>query len=274
LEDAAGLTTLNFSSSSDPLVQIVDQFPGPSAPFRQVQIRGLKEGTTIIEAGDRKGVKARLEVAVKALKVIRVAFYSVSDTAGHRSTRPMSDVAAIVEGSNKRYFPQANIWLQAASSRALKINYNLGNRLDWAERRMFRRLPPGPLRYGLYRPGGPGPLLWPGEDDASARLRVLLREGDPYADFHVYFVWKIGSDRNVVAFQQDKNCVIQDFTGLPVYLAFAHELGHYLLGEDFFAAQNPKDPYHSPRILDLIFASEQLQSVRISKDQANKMNPS
>ena len=71
---------------------------------------------------------------------------------------------------------------------------------------------------------------------------MLLREGDPYADFHVYFVWKIGSDRNVVAFQQDKNCVIQDFTGLPVYLAFAHELGHYLLGEDFFAAQNPKDP--------------------------------
>lgn len=236
--------------SSDPSVISVstsEPFSGTvlaGARIVTVTVRGLRPGTAFIEARQGTSVKARLEVAVKRPKAIRVAFNFVRDNAGHQTRRTPASVSQYLAVMNRIYTPQSNIHFRRHTVRWVTVNKNLGN----------------VVRFSSHLHGVPtAQHEW---DDVS-------KHADSTADFNVFFVWEYEQDNTPYQDHTDagtlgSNCLFEDRAGVEVGETLAHEAGHFLGGNDTYAS--------SDRPL-LMYGYTDLRGRKISKPHASIMNP-
>jgi hypothetical protein len=212
--------------------------------IRYLTIRGRSHGTCFIEAKQGSAVKARLEVAVKRPKLVRLAFNFVKDTGGHRTRRATASVNQYVQTMNRIYTPQANIRFSVVQTRWVTVNRNLGT----------------VVRFSSHLPGvAAGHHEW---DHVVAK-----RYGA--ADFNFFFVWEYEQDAtpgtdNTDAGALGPNCIFEDRAGVEIGETLAHEVGHFLGCRDYYA--------NGDRSL-LMYGYTDSRGRKISKFHANTMNP-
>jgi hypothetical protein len=202
--------------------------------IRYLTVRGRGHGRCFIEARQGSVVKARLEVAVKRAKLVRLAFNFVKDTGGHRTNRATASVNGYVRTINQIYTPQTNVRFSVVQTRWVTVNKNL----------------PGVAA---------GHHEW---DDVVAK-----RYGA--ADFNFFFVWEYEQDAtpgtdNTDAGALGANCIFEDRAGVQIGETLAHEIGHFLGCRDYYA--------NGDRSL-LMYGYTDTRGQRITKAHANTMNP-
>jgi hypothetical protein len=181
----------------------------------RITIRGLRAGKTHIEWVTAQGdagpvtVANTLELSVKAKRSIRTTFHYVQDNAGHKTTRRIADIDAIVQGCNDILTPQANVELVKKTAKETQVNANLGTS----------------VRFSSHIQGvAAAEHEW---DDVTA-----LR--DNAADFNVFFVWEYEQDNtpnrhdaNAGTLASEMNCIFDDHSIGPSQ-TLAHETVHAL----------------------------------------------
>lgn len=241
LLDGLGLTV----TSRNPPIATVEEVPMCFADGRrEFRIKGKRVGTTTIEARRGTHLQARLDVAVKRKKVVKVAFNFVRDNAGHHTSRSSASVDAWVRTMNGIFLPQINIEIQKKSTRSVRVNKNLGS----------------VVRFSSHLSGvSAAQHEW---DDV-----IALR--DSAADFNFFFVWEYEQDAtpgtdNTDAGALSGNCLFEDAAGTEIAETMAHETGHYLGEADYYAAANR--PW-------LMYGYTDSRGRKIPKAHANTMNP-
>lgn len=225
-------------------VRVVDPILAGGANGRQtLSIKGNMHGHTFIDVRDaQKRLKARLEVAVKKPKTVKLAFNFVEDNAGHKTARKPEDVDPWIAALNNIvYTPQANIVFTKQSSRSVKVNANLGNIVGADKKRKW---------------------------DVKEWISVVA-QGDKTADVNLFFVWEIDYESkkdSVEGVEINKDCLIEDTlnndsTGLNT---IAHEIGH--------ALGVPGESHYYKKRNDDGLMYEASTDFRIGKVHANMMN--
>ena len=218
---------------------------GSAAPgTRTIEIRGNRVGRAFIEAQSGSRTACRLEIAVKRLKTVRIAFNFVKDNAGHQTRRAAASVGAWISSMNNILTPQANVRCTRRSAQTVRVNQDLGT----------------VVRYSSHIRGvAASEHEW---DDV-----VALR--DRTADLNIFFVWEYEQDStpatdNAGAGQLGTDCLFEDNVLGAVGTVLAHETGHYLNCPDVRGSGNQSllMYYHGSR-----------NGVRITKAHANLMNP-
>lgn len=246
LKNADGMTVTSLNPRIAD-VKFIDPLIAVGAKGRRAfMIRGDMRGETFIEVRNaKKTLMARLEVAVKRERVVKVAFNFVEDAAGHKTARNPADVEAWMDTLNATYTPQVNVVIVKQSVQWVKVNANLGQVV------------------GVTKPYNP--VAGAGEWDAVVAKR------DRNAEVNLFFVWEYEQDKT--AFHDDaegaewnKNCLIEDNTlAEPSGInTIAHEIGHALgvPGESHYYKKQNEDGL-------MYYASS---GYRIGKVHANMMN--
>lgn len=187
-----------------------------------------------------------LQVDVKGRFTQHVKFFSISDNAGHTSTRPLAVVGQWIPTLNYIFGKQANIhFVRQGSLERRRIAQNLGNPIQ------------------LPAAGGLGP-------DATAIANI----GDATADLNIFFVWElrraatgdsteattqaIGSAHSGAG---PGNILIEDNVNGRDDLAIAHEIGHHLgLHHNLVSTTN------------LMFDTSPLQGFSLNRNEVNIAN--
>src|SRR5262245_24797193 len=118
LHDGAGMTVAAAPSGTCTITEITesalpadDRATGATAAERGdrfFRLVGHAKGVATVTATGSTGIIS-LDISVKDLMTQRIHFYSVSDNAGHRSTRPLAEVGEILPLLNYLFRRQANI---------------------------------------------------------------------------------------------------------------------------------------------------------------------
>lgn len=212
---------------------------------RIISIEGKMHGRTFIQVRKGNFLVAQLEVAVKKLKEVRLAFNFVADNAGHQTTRNSSDVDNWLAELNLIYTPQTNIQFVKNSVRAVTVKKNLGNVVQTSVSQP--RLPE--LQSDWYQ---------------------VVAQRDKSAPINLFFVWELESDKtpledNVEGSHYEKNCLIEDDLSADLVKVIAHELGHAL-------GVPGESHYYKRRNADGMMYYRAEPGLRIGKVHANMMN--
>lgn len=242
LTEAANLTL----TSTFPGIATVGEAPGskPAQATRDFLIQGKMKGTAFIEARRGKLLMARLEVAVKPRKTVKVAFNFVEDKGGHKTKRKAGSVDGWIEEINKIYLPQANIEFKKHSARTVKIDKNLGK----------------VVRFSKHLAGVPA---------VQHEWDLVTAKGDGTADFNIFFVWEYEQDATPLKDHTDAgtlggNCIFEDRAGSEVAETLAHEAGHFLGCDDTYADTDK----HL-----LMYGITDVRGKTLLKSHINTMNP-
>jgi len=97
-------------------------------------IRGVSPGQTALVAKGPKGEPlGRIEIVVKKLLKKSIRFFFVSDKAGHKTTFTDKDTREWTKFINEKVFqPQINVQFEYVSSEPIKLDQDLGDRIDFA----------------------------------------------------------------------------------------------------------------------------------------------
>lgn len=226
----------------NPAVAEIQVYPEwDPATGRTLKIRGIVKGVTFIEVRQAGRLLARLQVAVKTQKVVKITFNFVSDNTGRGTTRNPAEVDGWVSKANAILLPQANVKIVKHNVNPnVVVNQNLGN----------------VVRFSSHLPGVAA---------SEHEWDVVTARRDGTADLNVFFVWEYEQDAtpdedNTAAGTSGGNCIFEDNTGRQTHDTLAHEVGHHLGAE------------HSGDGLDLLMSPFR-SDTRISKQHANTMNP-
>jgi hypothetical protein len=257
LHDGAGMTVTSSTPSICTVTEIReadvprddDRATGAGAAAagdRFFRLEGNSRGMCTITAAGGPTLPVVLEVHVKGRFTQRVKFFSVSDNAGHHSTRPLAVVGQWIPTLNYIFGKQANIrFVRHGSLERITIPRNLGNPIQ------------------LPGAGGLGP-------DATA----IANEGDITADLNVFFVWELrrapAGDSTEATTQMigsahlagaTGNILIEDNVDGRDDLALAHEIGHHLGLH-----------HNTANAINLMFDTSPLQGFALNKDEVNIAN--
>ena len=249
LHDGAGLSVAAAPDSICTISEITesalpadDRATGPFAAERGdrfFKLVGHAKGVAAVAAVGGSAPTLFLEISVKDLITQRVHFYSVSDNAGHSSTRPLAEVGEILPLMNYIYRRQANIrMIRHGSLEELHMTQNIV------------------------------PIVVPDTPQGLGTAGDAIRaRGTSSSDINVFFVpvidgdtdgavWEIGSVRSG---NGPGAIVLEDGAN---HFVLAHEIGHHLgLGHN-----NPANR------LDLMGASSGAV-LSLGKDEVNTCNP-
>lgn len=214
---------------------------------RFFRLDGKANGVGVISATKIPYIPVSLDVAVKDKLIQRVRFYSVSDNAGHHSTRPLAIVGEWFPVLNYIFKRQANIeFVRHGTLGRLSIAQNLGNPIQ------------------LNPAGGLG-----------ANATVIADQGDTTADLNVFFVWELrraasgdsteATTRTIGSAHAGAGpgaILIEDDVGGRDDLALAHEIGHHL-----------GLSHNNGSAINLMFDTSPLQGFSLSKAEVNIANP-
>jgi hypothetical protein len=214
LHDGAGMTVAAAPSGTCTITEITesalpadDRATGATAAERGdrfFRLVGHAKGVATVTATGSTGIIS-LDISVKDLMTQRIHFYSVSDNAGHRSTRPLAEVGEILPVLNYIFRRQANIRM---------VRHGSLDPLEMAQNIVPIVVPDTPQGLG------------PAGDAIRAR-------GIQTSDINVFFVpvidgnadgavWEIGSVRTG---NGPGAIVLEDGA---THFALAHEIGHHL----------------------------------------------
>ena len=207
LRNADGLTVQVVNPNIAQVSEVSDYRAEQTDNRRLFTVKGLTYGTTFLEARKNNIVQTRLEVAVKKLKTVSLAFNFVADR--KRSTdKSISYVAGWMEALNDIYLPQTNIKFIEISANNLSIDNDLGPEIDFTDAR-----------------------------GSNWEYDVIVKQADAGADINLFFVWKI-TDRwqpGEAFFPKGEtwksNCFIGDWLFISKEvdkIVIAHEIGHAL----------------------------------------------
>jgi hypothetical protein len=249
LHDGAGLSVASAPDSICTMTEIPesalpvgdDRATGPFAAVtgdRFFKLVGHAKGVAAVAAVGGP-TPLFLEISVKDLMTQSIHFYSVSDNAGHASTRPLAEVGKILPLLNYIYRRQANI-------------------------RMVRHgsLDPLPMTVNIV------PIVIPPTPQGLGTAGDAIRaQGTNTSDINVFFVpviqgstdgavWEIGSVRTG---NGPGAIVLEDGA---THFTLAHEIGHHL-------GLLHNDPANR---LDLMGASSG-NVLSLGKDEINTCNP-
>ncbi len=294
LADGAGLK-VGLQNATD------SQFVGvreiaASAGGRVFELEGLGAKTVFLEAANASGAKqASLEITVKAQMRLATYFGFVFDSAGRVTPRGYSDAMEIIAGANAFVTPQTNVEMYRADSGGVRLPFELRGGFP-AEDSAFNvpktwmRGGAGPMPCISSRPLGPkgcvietnvvAPLTQTDFDGLIdyQKLQATLAKLDPKFDYNILFVRNFATRTGLAA--GTGGFTPPDVKGVELNICIlpdsarghtlAHELCHYLLRKS-----PPSGPgHHSNDKRDLIYDAPGINSVWISKDQANVINPS
>jgi hypothetical protein len=232
-------------TSQDPTVATVSEKPGTAGKKkRELIIKGLKKGTTLIEVKSGGISKAQLEIAVKDRKTVKLAFNYVSDNAGHSTWRVRASAPRWVQIMNNIYLPQTNIEFKNHSVNKVKISQNLGK----------------VVRFSTHLAGVAA---------SQHEWGIVTSTGDSTADFNIFFVWEYEQDNtpridHTDAGTSGSNCIFEDRAGKEVGETLSHEAGHFL---------GASDTYINTDKNLLMYGFTDARGKKISKAHANIMNP-
>ena len=259
-------------------------------------------GTVFLDARDQAGsVRASLEIAVKARKVLKTAMFRVGDKAGRFPTRAANDVEQAIDIANKLLMPQANIKIAGQFHQGLRMNFDMPSGMPtvypaFAQAKNWDRNTPGPLACVSSRPPGPSgdciledrvlpPMRGPDDLEAMRRTQMLInvvRFVDASMDYNIFHVRVLDQHSGqggmvgfTGAFTPSKingvainACFVQDsaLSGQKI----AHELCHFLTSPipSFLDSTG-----HSRTQGHLLFATPGPQDIQIPKVHANFINP-
>jgi hypothetical protein len=233
-------------TSTHPAIATVAAAYGPVLkPMRLFHITGVAAGTAFLEAKNSAGiVEARLELAVKAKKTVKVAFNFLTDTSGHSTVRRHGSVDGWIATMNTIFLPQVNVELVKHSVRDVQVNANLGSVVRFSSH--LRRVPV-----------------------AEHEWDTVVAKRDTSADFNIFFVWQYEQDRsprtdNTQAGTSGSNCLFQDTGMRDIPENLAHETGHFLGADDTYASSKRRT---------LMYGYTDVRGRKIPKADANLMNP-
>ena len=225
-----------------------DRATGASAAAsgdRFFKLTGKAKGVCSLLASRIPFVPVELEVSVKDKLTQRVKFFSVSDNAGNRSTRPLAVTGQWLPVFNYIFRRQANIELvRHGSLESITIAQNLGNPID------------------LPTTGGLG-----------TNATVIANRGDATADLNIFFVWELrrGTGDSTEATTQtigsahsgsSGNVLVEDNMDGRDDLIVAHEIGHHL-----------GLSHNNTTKLNLMFDTTPFTGFSLNKAEVNTANP-
>jgi hypothetical protein len=257
LHDGAGMAVLSSLPSVCTITEIReadlpadDRATGAAAAVkgdRFFRLEGISKGVCGIAAASLTALPALLEINVKDKLTQRVKFFSVSDNAGHRSTRPLAIVGKWMPTLNYIFKRQANIeFVRHGSLDRLPIASGLGDPIQ------------------LNPAGGLG-----------ADATTIVGQGDNTADLNVFFVWELrraASGDSTEATTETigsahagggpGNVLIEDNVDGRDDLALAHEIGHHL-----------GLSHNTGSAINLMFDTSPLQGFSLNRAEVNIANP-
>lgn len=239
--DASGLS---IASLNPGIAYFSEKTSSASGTTRMLTITGKMKGHTFIEIRDaQKRLQARLEVFVKTLKKIGVAFNYVEDSAKHKTVRAKAEADTFIKEMNEIYLPQANIQFVKESAGDVKINKDLGS----------------VVRFSAHLKGVP---------KKEHEWDTVVAKGNKKAKFNIFFVWEYEQDNtpnkdNAGGASIAGNCLFEDNVSGNASRNLAHEMGHLLGCDDIYDAAKK----------DLLMYGYEDGGTKISKALANIMNP-
>ena len=239
--NAAGLT-LAFTSPG--IADFTETADPADKTVRILTIKGKMKGRTFIEVRSGRVAVKRLEVAVKNLKEVKIAFNFIEDNAGHKTKRTSGEVAAYVTEINDIYQPQTNIKFTNYASHNIKIAKDLGK----------------VVRFSTHLKGVP---------KKEHEWDLIIAKRDSKANFNIFFVWEYEQDNTPGTDDADAgtiggNCIFEDDAGSEIGETIAHEIGHYLKRGDTYKSKNSDM---------LMYGYTDVRGKKITKADANAMNP-
>lgn len=256
--------------SRDPSMVEVQEAEGsrPGLKTRKFWLRGKKLGlvtgkqraSTFVEAissGNISRPEARLEVCVKQLKTVKIAFNFVWDSAKppHHTKRNEDEVPYFLRVLNAIYLPQARVHFIAKNIRKVVASKDLGDVVRWTH---------------------DGKNSLPGVPRSAHTWDDVVALGDKTADFNVFFVWEYEADATPHHDDHDagtwgSNCLFEDnitSDGSEVShdaTGLAHEVLHFFYGPD---VDHETDPTNRSRL----WYKDATRGTFISKKDANAAN--
>jgi hypothetical protein len=177
---------------------------------RFFRLDGIAKGVALIGAG-LTSLPTFLEVGVKNKITQRIQFYSVRDSTGRTSRRPLAISGEWVPSLNYIFKRQANIEIvRHAAPQNVKVNQDLGD-----------------------------PIIVSDDIPGATELSIAA-EGNQTADLNIFFVWEVqtpsGGDTDAIVgvigsahLGQGPGFVLfEDRAGGGAMLSMAHEFGHHM----------------------------------------------
>jgi hypothetical protein len=263
---------------------------------RVFELSGLGAKTVFLDAVDASGAtKASLEISVKTKLKLATFFGFVFDSAGRVTPRGFAEAMDIIKVANTIMTPQANVEMFRKDSGAVRLPFEIptGFPADlgaFSVPKSWARGGPGLLPCISSRPLGPQGCMMETtvtppmtKDDFDnlvdyQKLQRLVSNVNAQFDYNIFFVKGFSTRSGFTAgtgayTPRSDNGVALNLCVMPDVARgreLAHELCHFLL-----RASPLKGPgQHSNDRRDLMFDAPGLDSVLISKDQANVINPS
>jgi hypothetical protein len=306
LKDGAGLALQLRPAAGSANPSGVLRFQEQTHPSgRGIVLAPIAPGTVFLDAKDQTGgVRASLEITVKAHKTLKTAMFRISDKVGRRPSRPVNDIEQQIVIANKLLVPQINVRIAPFFHRGLQMHFEMPTGMPtiynpFRQANSWDRNTPGPLACVSSRPPGPfadcvledrliPPMRGPEDLEAMRRTQMLINIVffvDPSMDYNIFHVkvldqhpgdsqgrltgFTAGFTPNKVDGAAINACFVQDsaLTGQTI----AHELSHFLT--------SPKPAFldkdgHSFKRGDLLFRTPGPLDIKIPKQQANLMNRS
>lgn len=256
LVDGANLSVISLDPSIAEIKEAKNSHPGQKD--RDFEVWGKKKGVTFVEAragGSGTGPEARLEVGVKTLKTVKVAFNFVSDSAKppHHTKRKRDEVGWFINVMNAIYMLQAWVMFDPHSVRKVVVPKDLGKVVRWTKD-------------------------FPGVAASTHTWDDVVALGDKTADFNVFFVWEYEHDMTPNEDDADagtwgRNCLFEDNITSEANnpashdaTALAHEALHFFHGPDV-------DHERDPGRMKYLWFRDARRGQRLSKKDINTANP-
>lgn len=268
--EVIGVSSWSVKSDNPSIATVsrVQQYGGVDQDQNNVyQVDGLHKGSTFLVArGPNKEQLGRIEIEVKLQRKLFIRFFLVSDNAGHKTTFTDADTKSWTEFINDKVFePQINVRFQYLSTGNIKINEDLGDRID------FEAIGDMPF---VRREGKAG-RVWHEITDAGMY--------DAHV-FNVFCVWDfinnstiegaenvafVSSKFHITADEMEKSgvtynmCMLKQKISERSYFKYvlAHEVGHYL----------NRLPFHTEK--EELLMTPGTAGIVLLKGDARRMNP-
>jgi hypothetical protein len=305
LKEGAGLTLQLRSAASSPKPSGILRFQEQThSAGRGIVLEPVAPGTVFLDAKDPTGgVRASLEITVKARKTLKTAMFRMLDKAGRGPAKPVNAVEQQIGVANKLMVPQANVRIAAQFHRGFHLAFEMPTGVPtiihpFARDLSWERNTTGPLSCVSSHPLGPfgecvledrviPPMRGPADLEQMRRTQMwinIVALVDPSMDYTMFHFRvldqhaseggvAVGFTRALTPFKDNGvalNAVFLQDSALAGHV-MAHELAHYLTSP--FPKFLDKDG-HSNKRGHLLQPTPGPDDIKIPKEQANIMNRS